>query len=179
MRNDSAIEGLVALRRKYQRMLEMRRINDSGVDHDPRAEMRLLASQFPGALREIDELPIALVETRIRALDLAIVDESAREPWMSWMVDYHGHLRAALRIKRMGLRLADLDAALIQLHREYAPAFDEPPVETFSVREALAAVLKPSGGRLNEWVFARLAKRHRVTVDEVQSALFPARRSHR
>lgn len=176
-----AIETLVMLRGKYQRMLEMRRVHDSCgcVDHDPREQMRALAAEFPGALREIDELPLSMIEQRIDQLGGVIDQRDDLAPWMLWMVDYHGHLRAALRIKRMGLSLDELDVALARVERDYVPARDEPPVDTFSNREALSAVLKPVEGRLNLWVFARIADRHSVGVDEIQNGLFPGRRSHR
>lgn len=160
-------------------MLEMRRVHDSGVEHEPRDAMRGLAGEFPGALREIDELPVLMIARRIDQLTRVIDQRQPPEPWMLWMVDYHGYLRAALRIKRMGLPLDDLDVALARLQRDYVPASDEPPVEIFLTRPALLAVLKPLDGRLNRWAFERVAERHAVSVDEVDAALFPARRAHR
>lgn len=171
------IEALVLLRDKYQRMLEMRRLHDSGVAHDPRAQMRALAAEFPGALRELDELPLATIEQRVNQLSDVIEQRTAPQSWMVWMVNYHGHLRAALRIKRMALPRSDLDAALRMLQRDYVAAHDEPPLVVFD-RETLMAVLKPANGRLSQWVFARIAEHHGVSMAEVQSHLFPARACH-
>jgi len=174
-----SIDALGQLREKYRRMLSMRRDHDSGVEHDPRQQMRELAIQFPGALRELDELPLATIESRIDQLGAVIEQPASPAPWMLWMVEYHGHLRAALRVKRFGLPLHDLDRALAQLRRAYVAAIDEPSVETFASHEALAAVLKPVGGRLSGWAFARIAERYGVEADEVRTALFPARRPQR
>lgn len=170
-----ATESLVRLRGKYQRMLEMRRAHDRGAEEDPREQMRELAAEFPGALREIDELPLSVIEQRIQALTEVIEQRQVHAPWMAWMVSYHGHLRAALRIKRMALLRHDLDAALETLHQVYVARDDEPPVASFT-RGTLADVLKPATGRLNDWVFARIAADTGVSVDVVRDQLFPARR---
>lgn len=166
---------LAALRDKYRRMLEMRRMHDTGVEQDPRAEMRALAQQFPGALREIDELPLDVIAQRVEQLS-AVVDGNAPPlSWMAWMVEYHGHWRAALRIRRMGLPRVDVAVALQQLQQAYVAAHDEPPLTSFDA-ETLAAVLKPANGRLNPWVLSRIAEAHGVEMSEVHAQLFPSGR---
>lgn len=170
------IAALKGLRDKYQRMLEMRRAHESGSETNPRTLMRVLAAQYPGALRELDELPLSLIEIRIGALTEVIEAGVEVAPWMRWMVDYHGYLRAALRIKRMGLPRDDMATALTQLHQQYVPAIDEPPVSLLN-DEALAVVLKPTQGRLNPWVFGQIAVRHGTDAEVVRSQLFPGSRS--
>jgi hypothetical protein len=168
-------QALSALRAKYQRMLEMRQLHDAGVAHDPRPEMRTLAAQFPGALRELDELPLATITQRIAQLGAVIDQQAPVAPWMVWMVEYHGYWRAALRIRRMGLPRADLSTALAQLRGRYVAAHDEPALETFEA-ETLAAVLKPAHGRLGAWVLSRIADAHGVTSAAIHAQLFPAGR---
>ncbi len=166
---------LSALREKYQRMLEMRRVHDSGAAHDPRAEMRALAQQFPGALREIDELPLEVIAQRIEQLSAVVDQQMPLSSWMVWMVEYHGHWRAALRIRRMGLPRVDIAVALEQLQQTYVAAHDEPPLTAFDA-ETLAAVLKPENGRLNPWVLSRIAAAHGVAMSEIHAQLFPSGR---
>lgn len=101
-----AIEALCALRGKYQRMREMRRAHDDGTEQDPRVQMRALATEFPGALRELDELPLTTIEQRIAQLSDAIERDLPPTSWMIWMVDYHAQLRLALHQKRVGAPLS-------------------------------------------------------------------------
>lgn len=173
-----AQEALAALRDKYRRMLEMRRMHDTGVEEDPRAEMRALAQQFPGALREIDELPLDVIAQRIEQLSAVVDQQAPLSSWMVWMVEYHGHWRAALRIRRMGLPRVDVDVALQQLQHSYVAAHDEPPLAAFDT-ETLLAVLKPANGRLNPWVLSRIAEAHGVATSDVYAQLFPAGRARR
>src|SRR5437016_9436345 len=63
--------GLAALRAKYEEMLRLRVAHDAGTEGDPREAMAALASQFPGALREIDDPPISEIRARVDALRAA------------------------------------------------------------------------------------------------------------
>lgn len=167
-------QSLIALREKYQRMLEMRRLHASDTPHEPRPLMRDLATRFPGALREIDELPLPLIELRIEELDQVIDNGLPPMKWMLWMAEYHGHLRAVLRIKRMGLPATDIPSALRLLRSQYVAANDEPPLEFFDA-DTLLMVLKPRAGRLNPWLLSLIAARHFVQVGDVEATLFPGR----
>lgn len=163
---------VVALRGKYQRMLEMRRLNDSGVEHDARGLMRELAAEFPGALREIDVLPLATIEERLRALDDVILRGGDVALWMRCVADYHAMLRAALRIKRLALPRHDLVAALAGLAGAYVPRAGEPRIEEFDT-VMLGAVLNPTAGRLNPWLYRLLEQRHGIPTGELDRLLFP------
>lgn len=89
---------LRALARKYRVLLELRRAHAETGEVAERAVLRALAAEFPGALRELDSLPLATIEERLCALEA--VDRGAPcEPWMEWLVGYHAILRAALFIK--------------------------------------------------------------------------------
>ena len=79
---------LASLRTKYERLLALRRLHDraktdaSFVEPDPRSEMTSLARTWPGSLRELDELPIEVIRSRIAALDRALRDVHRIEQWM-------------------------------------------------------------------------------------------------
>lgn len=136
--------------------------------------MRALAERFPGALREIDELPLEAIAERIRVLEAALTGEEEAPPWACFFVDYHGWLRAALRIKRLCNGAATLEEALSRVRARYRPEPDEPSLAAIG-DEGVATIWSPPGGRLNPWVFARVAALHGVSADEVSAALFVTR----
>jgi hypothetical protein len=164
---------LRALRDKY---IEIKRLRDeaaAGLDADPRREMAALASRFPGALRECDELPIDEIERRLAVLQRALDEREPAPEWVALQISYHGWMRAALRIKRMaaGRGAADAPAVLHELAQSYRPAPDEPPLAHFD-EAAIIAILEPSDGRLNPWVYDRVAAQHGVPPARVRLALF-------
>jgi hypothetical protein len=80
-------------------------------------------------------------------------------------------MRAVLRIKRIAAEAGDVVALSRVLALSYRPADDEPPLATFD-RDALEAILRPEGGRLNPWVYDRVAAACGVQADDVRRALF-------
>jgi hypothetical protein len=164
---------LSALRLKYQTIRELRLQADADATIAPRAELAALAHAFPGALRELDRLPMASLEARLCALDLALCDAAEPEPWMWLQSGYHGFMRAVLRIRRLsrGRPKLIVDAASELAALAYEPADDEPPAQRFGVAE-LSAIRRPPGGRLNPWVLAQVAHDHGVTPELVRAALF-------
>jgi hypothetical protein len=166
-------ETLLALRDKYVEIRRLRVEDEAGGGADPKREMAALAQRFPGALRELDELPMPEIEQRLAQLD-AVVERGAEAPeWARLQISYHGLMRAVLRIKRIaqGRAVADVDRVLADLRERYEPAGDEPALASLD-RAAIAEILEPQGGRLNPWVFARVAALHGVEVDRVRRALF-------
>jgi hypothetical protein len=151
----------------------MRDENDRGLAGDPQREMAELARRFPGALRELDELPPEMLEQRLAVLEAVCEDRAQPPQWVVLQISYHGLLRAVLRIKRLsaGRGRAEAAAVLAELTQRYAPASDEPDLGGFD-HAALCAILEPPGGRLNPWVFARVAERHGVSPEIVRQALF-------
>src|SRR5215213_4368889 len=99
-------EDLARLRSKYEAMKTLRELHarakrdPSFVEPDPKAKLAALADAFPGALREIDELPLELIETRIRAIARAEIDASAIAEWMIVQASFHRFARGALAAKR-------------------------------------------------------------------------------
>jgi hypothetical protein len=164
---------LRALRDKY---LEIKRLRDehaAGLAHDPKLEMAELARRFPGALRECDELPMAEIERRLAVLEDAVAQRAPAPQWAALQIGYHGWMRAVLRIKRIaaGRRAVDAAAVLEELARGYRPEPDEPALAILD-EGSVRAILEPSEGRLNPWVYLRVADQHGVAPDEVRAALF-------
>jgi hypothetical protein len=177
-------ETVRALRDKYLEIKRLRDADAAGILPDPRAEMAALARRFPGALRELDELPMDQIEARLHALEqlnermhaqactASALEGSAVVPqWVRLQIGYHGLMRAVLRIKRSAAPAEDAAALRARLAREYVPAADEPALESLD-HAALEAILRPQGGRLNPWVFARVAAACGVQADDVRRALF-------
>jgi hypothetical protein len=162
-------QALLALADKYRQMRAMRCSNAAEDAPDPRAQMRALAARFPGALREIDELSMDVIDTRIAQLDAAVAGGQIPQ-WAGWVVAYHGWMRAALRIKGLLVRYADLEPqAVILAH--YHPAADEPPTERLD-GSAIEAIASPPGGRLNPWVLDQVALDAGADVALIRTTLF-------
>jgi hypothetical protein len=145
---------LAALARKYRALSALRARKDAGDDSATRAELRVLAAEFPGCLRELDVLGATELARRAQACEQAAgaAATARREPWMAWIAEYHALMRAALAV-----RAGRADAAI-------DPAF-------------AAAVRDPPDGRLSVLVLRTLAARFDVPADTITAALFPARRS--
>lgn len=141
------------------------------VEPDPRAAMAELARAFPGALREIDELPLAVIEARIAELALAEQERGGVRPWMLAQVRFHALARGALAVKRwlagrtLTPRLeAELVVALTAMpEREDAEAW----------ATELGAIARPPRGRIMDLVYARLARELDTDVATARAAVTP------
>lgn len=161
---------LMALRDKYRELLRLRQEAMRCPEVDPRPALRKLSERFPGALREIDQLPLSSIQERLSVLD-QVCDGGLEPPdWARYFVSYHGWMRASLRLKRICRGLA-LPSAVELAEQQYEPAGDEPGWERIG-KKGLACILKPPGGRLNPWIFERVAEEHDITAEEVWRALF-------
>lgn len=159
-----------ALREKYEAMLALRvaheraRTDPRYVEPDPREAMMALAARFPGALREIDELPLATIRARIDEL-LEVEREGARAAsWMIAQARFHRLARGALATKRW---LAKRKSATAALEAAFARAIAEGAVADDALlwAGALEAIARPPRGRVTDVVFARLARD--LAMDEV------------
>ncbi|MEM9192919.1 MAG: hypothetical protein AAGF12_27335, partial [Myxococcota bacterium] len=166
---------------KYREMRRMRKVDEAtpaveeGAPDPARPSMRALAARFPGALREIDELPMEEIEARISALETAVQSDGPLPAWAGWATAYHGWLRVALQIKRRsGRRTAEEVAA--ELPAWYRPGPGEPDPSELDPA-TVAAILRPPGGRLNPWVFARVGAKFSVSAEAVEAAIFRPRGS--
>jgi transcriptional regulator of acetoin/glycerol metabolism len=173
---------LRALRDKYEQMLRLRQLHARAkaepdfVEPDPRASMAALARQWPGALRELDELPLESIEARIAELALAERDPSCATPWMKAQAEFHRLARGALAVKRWlaGRALTpELEAAFAAA----LLAMPEREREDASEWEHdLAAVANPPRGRVMDLVYVKVARELGVDVRTARAAALPPRR---
>jgi hypothetical protein len=90
-----------ALARKYAALAGLRARRDGGGRAATRDELRALAAEFPGALRELDTLGPTEIARRAAACAAAAAG-GAEEPWMAWIAAYHQAMREALGARRRG-----------------------------------------------------------------------------
>jgi hypothetical protein len=167
------------LRGKYERMLRLRALHararaDPTYDEpDPRREMASLANEFPGALRELDILPIDVLHARIDALDAAGRDPQCIEDWMRAQLVFHRFARGALAAKRWLVRMEVTDATRAAfLTALPALAWSE---DAALLVDDLAAVAHPPRGRLMDVVYELTAKELGVSRREVMLLVKPRR----
>jgi hypothetical protein len=142
---------LAALARKYEALAGLRARRDGAGAAATRAELRALASEFPGCLRELDTLGAQEIARRAAACAEAAGGKTP-EPWMAWIAAYHALMARALEI-RSASRAAHA-----------ADDFDR-------------AALAPPEGRVNVVVLREIAARFGVAAEVVAAALFPVRRA--
>jgi hypothetical protein len=166
-------EELSALRDKYARMRAMRLAHAAGDErpHEVRASMADLASRFPGALREIDELELAEIDRRIGRIGAALSGAIEVEPWMAAVALFHRFARGALCAKRWlsGRRVVTPEvAACFQAEAEGL----EFPVEARDWEAHLAVLAAPPDGRLTRLVYERIAVHLDVTAAQARVLVF-------
>jgi hypothetical protein len=143
---------LAALARKYRALVALRARRDSGETPARRDELRVLAAEFPGCLRELDTLGRDELARRAAAAEDAAAG-GAREPWMDWIAGYHTLMTEALAARAAGaLRDGAGDGDFAQ------------------------AALSPPEGRLNVVVLRALGARFGVAATTIAETLFPLRR---
>jgi hypothetical protein len=143
---------LDAIARKYRALVALRGRRDGGGAPATRDELRALATEFPGCLRELDTLGPGELGRRAAAAAAAAAG-GTREPWMEWIVGYHALMSEALAVRAQGAAGAAAD------------------------RDALAAAaLAPPEGRLNVMVLRELGARFGVAAATIAETLFPLRR---
>jgi hypothetical protein len=152
-RNDPPEATLRALARKYARLAGWRGQRDGG-SPATRDELRALAAEFPGCLRELDTLGGEELARRALACAAAAEATSAAEPWMAWIAGYHDLMRRAF-------------TARDRRARGEFPATDD---------EFERTVLAPPGGRMGVVVLRALGARFGVPAATIAAALFPVRR---
>lgn len=164
-------EQLVRLEAKYSQLLALRQAHDRGEPVPDKLVFKSLADEFPGALRELDTLPLAVIETRVARLRDAI-ESGSIEPWMAWMIAYHALLRRALSIKvRTAKHRSPSDDRTVFLARTMQGDDGFVADEQF-----IHDVIRPRAGRLNLVVMERLEAMFDVPAQQIRSALFPRRR---
>ena len=151
--NPPAERGFLALARKYERLAALRTRRDGEGAPATRDELRALAAEFPGCLRELDTLGPAELARRTTVC-AAVVAGAPPEPWMDWIDGYHALMRRALEARGARARGEAPDAADDFGH----------------------AVLSPPGGRMGVVILRTLAARFGVPAATIAVTLFPVRR---
>ena len=175
---------LEQLRRKYGEMLSMRLAHDSGAESEARARQRMaeLASRFPGSLREIDQLELAVIRERIDRLEAALRGEAPVERWMEAMGLFHSLARGALRAKRWLAGRKTVDAVTAAEYESNVGDPTDPAVGASAVADGLAwtselaRIAAPPRGRIMDLVFDRLARTLGTTEREARRLVFGPRR---
>jgi len=166
---------LRALRRKYVEIVRLREQALRDPTLDPRREMAALALEFPGALREADEIPMDELLRRVDALAATEAGTGAVAPWMHAIARFHALTRGALCAKRWLRGRKAVDATLL-------PTFDREVhalcygVDAAAWREALPELANPPRGRVTELVFERLGVELGVGAPEARALVFTYRR---
>ena len=167
-------EAILALEGKYAEIAELRRARDRGEPIPPRAVFKALAERFPGALQELDTLPLDVVDARLAAIRAALAGGGI-EAWIAWMIGYHALLRASLRI-----RLRAAKARFCSDERAVELAEDASTHAGIEVDVAFVrATLRPPGGRIAAVVYMRLEALYDVPASAIRAALFPRLRDRR
>ena len=86
---------LSRLLHKYDTLAELRAARARGEPIPAKAVFKTLAEELPGALHELDRLPLPEIEARRDALRAALAGGPVL-PWMTAMASYHALYRAAL-----------------------------------------------------------------------------------
>jgi hypothetical protein len=162
---------LIALARKYRVLSELRRAPRPDSALELRGTLQRLSAEFPGALRELDILPLDEIERRCEALSAAAYSGDI-EAWMGWMHAYHSLMRAAIELRRTfpgytELEFADMERICVSSSHRDPSLWDA---------EFVRAVLAPPGGRMNAVVFRRLQLTFGESERVIMRTLFPEHR---
>ncbi len=167
-------EALSALADKYAAIAALRHDRERGLPIPERAVFKALAERFPGALHELDTLPLELVDARLAALQAALAG-GVIEPWMAWMVGYHALLRAGLRI-----RIRTTKDRVCSEERARELAEDAAKHAGIEIDVAFVqATLRPPAGRIAAVVYMRLEVLFGERASVIRAALFPRLRDRR
>jgi hypothetical protein len=147
---DSPSGAWSGLARKYAALAALRARRDSEGPPATRSELRQLAAEFPGCLRELDTLGRDELARRA-TVAAAVAGGAAPEPWMDWIAAYHAAMREALAARAPG---------------------QAGQVDNF---DNLARTSGPEG-RLNVVILRRLALHFGVPAETIAHTLFPVRR---
>ncbi len=153
---------------KYATLADLRRRHAEGEAPPTDGSLRKLARAFPGALRELDRLPLTEIDARERALrDAARGGPLA--PWMAWLHGYHGSLRAALFLKARQKRGA---AAAPVPREELARLASEHAGYVVGV-ELVDALFSHGRCKIISVALTHVAELHEVDAELVRAALLP------
>lgn len=143
--HDTTPDVLDALARKYRALEALRVRRDEGRAPATRDELRVLAGEFPGCLRELDTLGREELSRRASAAAAASAG-GPREPWMAWIAAYHALMSEALGARARGEDVAPPEGRLnVMVLRALGERFG---VAAPTIAEMLFPVRRPSPYRL-------------------------------
>lgn len=155
--------------RKYRAMVRLRTIHARTGSVAPREELRALAAEFPGALKELDRLPMSTLVERADATTEASRDPAKIAPWMRWITAYHALMAATLDARAALARARSISDDRAAELAAIATRRASLPLDADYVR----AVASPPGGRLTDLALARLAAHFSTTPAALRAAMFP------
>ena len=162
------------LRRKYQEILRLRHLHARPSEPDPRGAMNALAAEFPGALRELDDMPEPQIVERIGELTAALSASHEIPEWAVAVSLFHRETRGALCAKRwLGGRKTTSP--------EDRAAFERAASDFCYVSEArgwaddLDALAAPPKGRITELVYGRIATELGLPLEATKALIFVKR----
>jgi hypothetical protein len=164
-------KALLDLHVKYMEMRRLRILAIESPTTDPKEWMAELAARFPGALREIDELPLLEIDAKLAALSCATSDPTQIEPWMEATSRFHELTRGVLAVKRW---LAGKKEIAATDRAEFERIGSDLPHGSDAIvwRDDLEAIANPPRGKVTDLVFARLARELSVSADDVRRLVF-------
>jgi hypothetical protein len=151
------------LRAKYEEIRALRLTDDGS--YDPRERMATLAARFPGALREIDTLPLDEIERRIEALTQAERDPSSAPKWMLAQHRFHTLTRDALSTRRNPAGSEGAQSPLAEARGASATSAE-------GELEGAALEREKERQKLMARVYATLAKELATTPHEAKALVF-------
>ena len=169
---------LMELLAKYAEMLRLRGADAPGAD-PMKAAMARLATEFPGALRELDDFSLDVLEARHAAVARACASPNAVQPWMLACSAFHHFARGALSAKRWLGGKKDVDEATATAFAAAAAALPFPG-DALSWKDDLGALAAPPRGRISDVIFERTGRAIGVSPADVRVLVFgPSRRERR
>ncbi len=152
-----------------------------------RDDFRRVARAFPGALRELDVSPAALLAAKAAAVAAELeaarstpVRVTAARAWITIVLDFHATWRELLAIKLWLARRRPapepIDDELVVLCRAWYETLPEAdrrvgwPLDAAS----LDLLRRPPGGRVTPFVWKALTARHGLSHADVVHAIFGA-----
>jgi hypothetical protein len=161
-------------------MLAMRIADSAGGEDEARTRARMarLSSRFPGALREIDDLELFEIRSRLAAIDTVLHQGAETERWMEAAIVFHALARGALCAKRWLARRKQVDA---KVERAYAAATSALAFPEDARRWAtdLARIASPPRGRLLDVIFERMARDLSISERAARTLVFGVPRRER
>ena len=150
------------IRDKHARIAALRDAHEreGRAEEPPRAELASLAARWPGALRELDDLPRDVLAARLAELDAALASGGPVAPWARAQIAFHALARGALSAKRWLAGRHEIDDGI---RRAFEETFrgDE---EALAWSDRLDEVARPPRGRVLSLVWSALAARLELDV---------------